>query len=375
MEGTQLLEEALDALNSDSYVFLDDKDIGPRLIDLLTQRARLDAEIARMLGAFDLRGAFRTDGSRSAAAWLTAHTHMFRPEAYSWVRLAKRLRFMPATKKALTAGDITREHALRLAKLAFSPRRPVRDAFPAAEATLIEEGKDLLFADFERVLRYWQDLVDPDGSETAAADDFDARHLHASELLRGCVRIDGTMDPVGGAIFLTELTRIERELFDNDWTLAKAEHGDDVTAEQLSRSPAQRRADALTEMARRSAEHEPRTDADGEVRPLFSVHIGPDVVTRMCELASGTVIAPNLLVPHLGEADIERIIYGPEKRVIELSKRDRFFRGGLRRAMQLRDRWCATDGCHELAEDCEVDHIKPTSQGGETTQEKSWASK
>jgi hypothetical protein len=30
---------------------------------------------------------------------------------------------------------------------------------------------------------------------------------------------------------------------------------------------------------------------------------------RLCELASGTVIAPGQVVPHLGDAEIERIVY------------------------------------------------------------------
>ncbi|MGH9211053.1 MAG: HNH endonuclease [Acidimicrobiales bacterium] len=103
-------------------------------------------------------------------------------------------------------------------------------------------------------------------------------------------------------------------------------------------------------------------------RPLVTVHVGAGTIERMCELASGTVIAPGLLVPHLGHADVERIIYGPGKRVIELSKRARFFSGGLRRAIELRDRWCFHPTCDVPAERCQIDHGKPVSRGGETTQ-------
>jgi hypothetical protein len=75
------------------------------------------------------------------------------------------------------------------------------------------------------------------------------------------------------------------------------------------------------------------------------------------------------LVPYLSDADIERIIYGPESRVIDLSVRARFFRGGLRRAIGLRDRWCTHPGCTKPAEDCQVDHMRPRSHGGATSQD------
>jgi hypothetical protein len=45
------------------------------------------------------------------------------------------------------------------------------------------------------------------------------------------------------------LARIERELFNADWAAAKAIHGDDTTAAHLARTAAQRRNDALVEMA------------------------------------------------------------------------------------------------------------------------------
>ena len=50
--------------------------------------------------------------------------------------------------------------------------------------------------------------------------------------------------------------------------------------------------------------------------------------------------APGRLLPYLSEADFERIVWGPDDRIIELSKRARFFTGGLRDAIKHRDRHC-----------------------------------
>jgi hypothetical protein len=119
-------------------------------------------------------------------------------------------------------------------------------------------------------------------------------------------------------------------------------------------------------MARRSA----AAPADAKPpRPLLVVHLGEDSLRRLCELASGTVIAPGRLVPLLGDADVERVVYaGASRRVVDLGRRSRFFTGPLRRAIQLRDRRCTHPGCDTPADDCDVDHLVPYARGGRTDQ-------
>jgi hypothetical protein len=57
---------------------------------------------------------------------------------------------------------------------------------------------------------------------------------------------------LGRATVASALGRIEQELFEADWAAARAEHGDAATACHLTRTPSQRRHDALVEMARRA---------------------------------------------------------------------------------------------------------------------------
>ena len=45
------------------------------------------------------------------------------------------------------------------------------------------------------------------------------------------------------------------------------------------------------------------------------------------------------------KADVERAVYAPPNRIIELSTTERFFRGGLRRILEIRDRHCQHPGC------------------------------
>jgi hypothetical protein len=49
--------------------------------------------------------------------------------------------------------------------------------------------------------------------------------------------------------------------------------------------------------------------------------------------------------------------------------RARFFTGGTRRAIEIRDRICTHPHCYEPAENCQVDHIETYANGGLTTQD------
>jgi hypothetical protein len=176
-----------------------------------------------------------------------------------------------------------------------------------------------------------------------------------------------TLDPIRGAIVASELERLEAELFAADWSQAKDELRRDPHLDELARTPAQRRCDALVEMAIRS-----KSTPAGARRPepLFSVLVGYETLHgRMCQLAQGrTVVAPGSLLPWLDGAYVERAVFAPGGRV-EVGITSRFFTGAIRRAIELRDQECTHPFCDIPAERCQVDHIIPYSQGGPTTQE------
>jgi hypothetical protein len=163
-----------------------------------------------------------------------------------------------------------------------------------------------------------------------------------------------------------ELKRLEQQLFDADWAEARSRLGDRATAADLKRTPAQRRADALVQMAIRSR----TAPADGRPpEPLFSVFVGYETFAgRICELANGAVVTPGSVVPWLPQSWIERVVFDGPSRIIDMGVRKRLFTGALRRAVQLRDRECFHEFCDLPAEDCEIDHIVPYAAGGETTQ-------
>ena len=364
MEGVEQLEDAVVALGaaaSDASSLSDDE-LGAVLVDLHRVSARLRAIELSLTRAFDRRQAFRTDGSRSMAAWLARRCNTSPRSAKAQAGLARRLGLMPLTAAALAAGDIDEKHVEVLGRRADSSRPAVAAAFPAAETDLVELAKTLPFVDFVRAVRYWEDLVDEDAAEDQAESDHAARRFHCSETFRGNHALDGRLDVIGGTVFATALRRLEDELFGADWEAAKAVHGDATVLGDLARTPAQRRADALVEMARRAMAAPPGARLP---EPLITVAVGLETFTgRVCELFNRTVVTPGQVARLLDAAYVERAVFAAPDRIIELGQHERFFRGGLRRVIEIRDRHCQHPGCRRPADECEVDHIVPWAHGG-----------
>jgi hypothetical protein len=175
-----------------------------------------------------------------------------------------------------------------------------------------------------------------------------------------------TLDPINGATVDNELNRLEHDLFEADCAEAKERLGHTARIDELTRTSGQRRADALVEMATRS-----RTAPAEGIRPapLFSVLVGYETLRgRICELENGTVLHPSALEPWMDSAYFERATFTLPNR-IDVSVRSRFFTGGTRRAIELRDRICTHPHCYEPAETCQVDHIETYASGGLTTQD------
>ena len=88
----------------------------------------------------------------------------------------------------------------------------------------------------------------------------------------------------------------------------------------------------------------------------------------LCELASGVVIHPGLIVPHLDRSQVQTFVFDGADKVIAASPQ-RTFRGMLRRAIQVRDRHCQhPSGCDEPITHCDVDHRVAYTDGGVTAE-------
>ena len=328
-------------------------------------RSLADAHCARSAGRVDATKVWAADGARSATAWLAWRCNVARGRASAAVVAGRELRAMPGVEAAIARGQLTADHA-RLLALA---RAEAPEAFARDEAELVEAAGELRFSVFEKRLRYWRLYHAPDAEDERARRRREGRRLHCSRSFEDTVVLDGLLDPIGGAIVKRELERLERELFDADLAEARERCGDGFSLGDLRRTPAQRRADALVEMAKRSAARAPGAVA---ARPLIQVLAGTEALQRMCELSDGTVVTPGEVLPLLSWADLERIVFDGPSKVLDVGVRQRLFRGATRTAVEARDLTCTHESCDVPAERCEIDHKVPYGRGGLTTQANGW---
>ena len=202
------------------------------------------------------------------------------------------------------------------------------------EAMLVSYAAEMGFEDFYRALSYWKQLADPDGADQAEETRRAARNVFLEPSMNGMYLGQMTMDPISGSVVSGELKRLEQALFEVDCSEATERLGRRPRVDELARTPAQRRADALVEMATRSR----TAPADGvRPAPLFSVLVGYETMYgRISELESGIVLSPSALDPWMNSAYFERAIFKLGNRV-DVSVRARLFTGGARRALELRE--------------------------------------
>jgi hypothetical protein len=354
------LAGVLDVLSAVDPALLGDPET---VVALQRELERLSALTTRAVAAFDAGRAWEADGARTASAWLAVRCRMPQESARRRVRLGRALRHMGVLEAAWLAGDVGEAH-VRLLGAARTPA--TAECFARDESMLVGQAKALRYGQFARCLSYWAQRADPDGTDASAKARYAARSLHLSATFGGSWALNGLLDPINGAVVAKALGAIEKELFAADWAEAKARVGEGVVAADLARTPAQRRADALVEMARRSMA---LPGGSRLPEPLFSVFVGYETFAgRICELADGSVVAPADLARWLGEAWVERVVFDGPERIRDVGVRRRIFAGGSRRAVQLRDRECFHPYCEEPAEGCEIDHVQPWAAGGATTE-------
>jgi Domain of unknown function (DUF222) len=358
--GLTELREAIDSLFDEGVLGCADPE---SIVALQTEFNRLGGFSTMVAAEFDTEGAWATDGARTAAAWISTKCRLPQGQARRRIREGRALRCLPETAAAVREGSINSEHVRLITRL---HQGATQEPLERDEGLLVKQAKKLRFGEFVRVAAYFEQMADPDGADASEEERRSRRDVYLGQSIDGMWLGGMTLDPISGTIVSRVLSRIEREFFEADWAEAKERLGREPKPHELPRTSAQRRADALVEMAIRSE----TAPADGRrPEPLFSVLVGlPKLLERMCQLEEGGPIAPGALFPWMESAYFERALFTPGTR-LEISIQSRLFTGATRRAIELRDRQCTHEFCEEPAVNCQVDHIKMYSHGGLTTQE------
>jgi len=389
----ECLRADLDELVTGDVVALSDPALRSDLLELMAARNQLDAAIATRLASFDARGLYDDDACKTTAVWVRAHGRGTGSAASRLVQRARVLRDLPAVSEAAGRGEVSTEHVDIIRDLV---KEVGVEAVRPADQILADAASTVDMTELKMLCGRIRNYVDPDGPAPTEA--FDKRELTLSNL-RGMVLLRGQLDPEGGAAVYEAID-----------ALMKPPGPDDL------RTPGQRRADALVDLARGNLAHGDLPTVGG-MRPQVGILISPQMLlygadgndprTRMHapfdtdtdapdiadHFESGGEAAPPDSLAALGvpppvepawlnwfgpippataqrilcDSDIWRIVLDPTTGLpLDVGRAHRLVPYWMRRALYARDRGCRWPGCSTPAPWCDAHHLRHWHGGGVT---------
>lgn len=331
------------------------------------QLDRLRGLEARLLPIVELDGTWAIDGSRSFPVWLAGRTGQTVSAARRAVRMGRALRdTLPATAGALVDGTISADKAQAIALGApTSEQRAAALTDPdnaCNEGFLLRQAGTLSADQLGRLVRRWAAAADPESDERG----------YREALSREFVELSQTVGGYHLAGFLTE---------DHGQVLAAAlQAAAGAPAAGDARTSAQRRAQALTDLARVVLDNG-LVGTGAAVRPHLSVLVGFRDLQRaladgprsgaQAQFEDGQPIPASALAALACDGELSRIVFGPRGEVLDLGRSRRTVPGPLRRAVIARDRSCQYPECDAPPFLCEVHHVEQWAHGGRTSVENS----
>jgi hypothetical protein len=317
---------------------------------------RMDAALTGAIGALDraAQKAPRQRADRTAVLRRLAEPepqHQLQRRLRP-VRLARQLPYLPDTASAFERGDISPQHASVVARSVELVTRGGGDASDAESLLLEEAGQ----RDPRDLFRWGLSLVHqlaPREMEAEEQRREERRYLHMREAFEGGCDIEGYLDPERAARLKTAINGV----------LGPRRKGDE-------RSPGQRRADGLDELAGRALDSGELPVRGGQ-RPHLTI-------TATLETLRGDPGAPAALLDWgyplsgkalrriAGDAEITPILLNGRGDPLHVGRKYRTATPKMRRALAERDRKCVWPGCSDPPDRTQGHHEVPWALGGGT---------
>jgi hypothetical protein len=204
-----------------------------------------------------------------------------------------------------------------------------------------------------KVIAHWRHAVDPEAFVAGETDARTRRRLDISETIHAMTVLDGQLFGDDGAIVRTAIDAYDMPLADE------------------TRTPTQRRADALVEMARQALGRGELSTSGGE-RPHLNVHVDLTTLEQRigapgADLDWGGVVSGEAARRLACDAGVSRIITDGASEPLDVGRRTRTIPAAIRRAVIARDRHCVAPGCDRPPGWCEIHHRRHWVDGGTTS--------
>ena len=345
----RLLTAVLDALTAADLDEVDSAVLGDHIALLHRQTQRLEAERLRRLAAHDRRVAWRSAGARSAKEWLSSTCGLTRGEAAGQVHTARQLRELPATSARLATGEMTLSQARVVTSTASRAPAAHRAELDRMAAETVDQGTDT--GRLRTAVDDWAHRCDArllaDRREAA----YQRRNASFGRGGDGSVTINARMDPLGGEMWLTAMEALSAPAGEAD-----------------ARSPEQRRADAMAELARRGLDSGDLPLVGGQ-RPHVTVMV--DIATLQgldggppARFDYGGAVCTETARMLACDAAVTRVVMAGVSQPLDVGRASRTVTAAQRRALTARDGCCR--GCGAPPGWCVGHHIVHWANGGAT---------
>jgi hypothetical protein len=277
----QDIHQALQRLREEDLEALPASAMGPDMEEMRRLINGMEAECTRRLQRFDSAGGYGATQALTAQAWLRWKCNFSPAAAAGRVAVARELADLPQATQAFADGDISYAHAAMIARTA----ERLGDKMESnAETILVTAAKELDLGRLRMVTVKLQHFMNPDSVREEANESHELRFLHLSQTLDGVFYINGRFDSEGGAILQTALNALSGPPTPDD-----------------KRSPKQRRADSLIELARQKLNSGTLPEVGGQ-KPHLTVTVS--MATQAGMRCRGHANLPRLRVgPAAGRAD------------------------------------------------------------------------
>ena len=320
---------------------------------------QVEAAVLSVVSAADRTRRFQADGHRTVTAWQQAVVNCGRTTAVARTRSARLAQRAPQVAERLAAGTVGVEQVRALARLSAN-RRCAERLFDEGEAwipQLLDYAEAMPLADFRLVLDRWEQLADDDGSGLDQARR--RRHVHLS-IVGDVAVLKGQFDAATGLVLKEILA-----MFENAEFATEAQSGD------ISRSAAQRRADAMVALFHQAVGGSQNVavqvnlvvDADNLEHMLRREPLNPAPGAR-CDTIDGIAVSPSTAMSAALAGRVRAVVMDRRGVVVALGRRQRLFTGAVRDAARLQGLHCVWPGC--ASPFSEIDHLVGWSHGGET---------
>jgi hypothetical protein len=304
---------------------------------------------ARLVAGFDARRGYELDGCANTVAWLKTRCRLSASAAMEVVSVARRLPELPEVETALEQGAISFQHT---AVITASADKLGSESLLEHQQELVTSAQTTDPSALRQDVRRVEHRVDRERMLREAEWAHHSRYLHLHALRDGRVRLDGVLDPEGGAVLRTAI-------------------GSALGPRQLDepRREGQRRADALVDVARRCLEgrklgetgcQRPHLNVTVELETLLGLRDNPGSVDGIGPVVLETIER------HLcdGSVSITALLNGE---VVMTGREQRTFSPAVRRALATRQRTCQFPGCDRPVTWCEGHHLWRWLFGGKST--------